>query len=135
MLRRDRSSAWIRKSKRWTIYTHNNYQCAYCGQSLFDIDMLTLDHLVPIELGGTNHGSNLVCACRSCNAKKAASRVNDFIRYLHANGANITGIKRRVRSQVKTNSRIEDGDLNRLSPKDAELVEWLALNCQSFIGA
>jgi hypothetical protein len=135
MLRKDRSSAWIRRNKRWTIYITNNYQCAYCGRTLFEIDVLTLDHLVPIELGGTNHASNLVVACRSCNSKKADTNLNDFLSYLSSSGVDTNNIKRRVKIQVKNGQRLEDSNDGKLSPKDAEMVEWLSLACVNFTGS
>lgn len=43
------------------------YQCAYCGSK----DNLTLDHVIPQAKGGTDHITNVVCACESCNRSKA----------------------------------------------------------------
>lgn len=40
-------------------------QCHYCNQPAVEID-----HVVPISRGGTGDLSNLVPACRSCNASK-----------------------------------------------------------------
>lgn len=41
--------------------------CAYCGASA----VIEIDHLEPRHLGGTDHTSNLLPACRSCNASKS----------------------------------------------------------------
>lgn len=35
-------------------------------------DDLTLDHVLPLILGGRNHPSNWVVRCRSCNSTKGA---------------------------------------------------------------
>lgn len=40
--------------------------CAYCGSA----ERLTVDHVVPMALGGTNTVSNLAPACHGCNAQK-----------------------------------------------------------------
>lgn len=40
--------------------------CFYCGADAAD----TVDHVVPLALGGTNYEGNLVPACRSCNSSK-----------------------------------------------------------------
>lgn len=40
--------------------------CAYCGQPAD-----TIDHVIPVSAGGTNHRENLVPCCRSCNQRKA----------------------------------------------------------------
>ncbi len=44
-----------------------NNECAYCGS---DTD-LTLDHIVPRSRGGSNHTTNVLCACTKCNASKS----------------------------------------------------------------
>lgn len=41
--------------------------CAYCGTRS---DRMTIDHVVPLSLGGDSHPSNLVPACSSCNSRK-----------------------------------------------------------------
>lgn len=39
--------------------------CVYCGGAGG-----TIDHIVPVAAGGTNHWTNLASACMSCNSKK-----------------------------------------------------------------
>nr|WP_295662232.1 HNH endonuclease signature motif containing protein [Polymorphobacter sp.] len=43
--------------------------CAYCGS----VERLTLDHVIPRILGGSDDGANLVPACRSCNSSKGST--------------------------------------------------------------
>lgn len=40
--------------------------CAYCGASPVE----TVDHVMPLALGGTNYEGNLTPACRRCNSRK-----------------------------------------------------------------
>lgn len=40
--------------------------CYYCGTS----DRLSLDHVVPLHLGGLNRPENIVCCCVPCNISK-----------------------------------------------------------------
>jgi 5-methylcytosine-specific restriction endonuclease McrA len=53
--------------------------CHYCGRSIsrnvfWDADnRATIDHVVPLSLGGRDAQTNLVGACRPCNLKKGAS--------------------------------------------------------------
>lgn len=47
--------------------------CTFCP-SLAD----TVDHVVPLVRGGTNHEGNLVPCCRSCNSKKCARFVSEW---------------------------------------------------------
>lgn len=53
-----------------------DYACAYCGTT--DVP-LNLDHIVPRARGGSNRVSNLVCACVTCNEKKGARPVEEFL--------------------------------------------------------
>ena len=50
----------------------DNHSCRYCGQCAPDV-RLTVDHVVPKALGGTDAPSNLVAACIDCNVGKASS--------------------------------------------------------------
>ena len=61
---------WIRKEKRLAIYMRDGFSCAYCGDSVEDGIILTLDHIKPISKEGSNKETNLVTACRSCNSKR-----------------------------------------------------------------
>jgi len=43
------------------------HKCAYClGEG-----NLTIDHIIPRSKGGTDHITNVVCACESCNKDKS----------------------------------------------------------------
>lgn len=44
----------------------NHASCSYCGCS----NDLSLDHLIPRKLGGSDSADNLICACRFCNSSK-----------------------------------------------------------------
>jgi len=51
--------------------------CAYCGRDKDDSGgalVLTLDHIKPRAWGGSSMRSNLVAACRRCNAAKGSER-------------------------------------------------------------
>ena len=60
----------ISKRVRYEILRRDNNTCRYCHA----IDTpLTIDHVVPTVLGGTDDPSNLVAACKDCNAGKSSS--------------------------------------------------------------
>lgn len=62
--RKDRDRKAARASSSQAMKT---VPCVYCGST---VD-LTVDHLLPLVLGGTNDERNLASACRSCNGTKA----------------------------------------------------------------
>jgi HNH endonuclease len=61
----------VRGRLRFEILRRDKYACRYCGSQAPDV-RLTVDHVVPEALGGSDDPSNLVTACTSCNAGKAS---------------------------------------------------------------
>lgn len=63
------------------IYKRDKQVCVYCGTRVrryesngwLASDEATLDHVIPISLGGGHTESNVVTACRDCNVKKGAT--------------------------------------------------------------
>ncbi len=51
---------------RQNIFKRDNSECVYCGTRR----ELTLDHVVPSSRGGQHTWTNLVTACKKCNARK-----------------------------------------------------------------
>jgi 5-methylcytosine-specific restriction endonuclease McrA len=64
---------------------------------------MTIDHLLPQELGGTNETKNLVTCCKSCNSKKGHKSVRQFFAWLRQKGVNTDSIGRRIRRNIKRN--------------------------------
>jgi len=46
--------------------------CWYCHEELNPFRDFTVDHVVPLARGGSNHIENLVPACGICNMRKGA---------------------------------------------------------------
>jgi len=61
---------WIRQEKRLAIYLRDGMACAYCGTAVEAGIQLNLDHIKPVERGGTNEAENLVTCCERCNKSK-----------------------------------------------------------------
>ena len=59
----------IPKRLRFEILARDKYTCRYCRAT--DAP-LTIDHVVPTVLGGSDDPSNLVAACIDCNAGKSS---------------------------------------------------------------
>jgi hypothetical protein len=51
------------------LFLRDDHLCMYCGSQL-QARALTRDHVIPLYYGGKNHWTNLVTACRACNARK-----------------------------------------------------------------
>jgi hypothetical protein len=62
----------VTKRTRYEVLKRDNHACRYCGASAPDAK-LTVDHVTPVALGGTDDPSNLVAACRDCNYGKAST--------------------------------------------------------------
>lgn len=98
---RNQGSKWIRPVKRMAIYHRDGFSCAYCGATVEDGAVLTLDHLLSCELGGGNGEENLVTCCLSCNSSKRADTMREWFRTLRDRGIDTSKIGRRIRRLVK----------------------------------
>lgn len=63
----------VSKRARFEVLRRDNYTCRYCRSTE---NPLTIDHVVPVTLGGRDDPSNLVTACRDCNAGKSSATPN-----------------------------------------------------------
>ena len=61
----------ISKRLRFEILRRDGHTCRYCGRSTPEVK-LTVDHVVPVALGGADDPTNLVAACIDCNAGKSS---------------------------------------------------------------
>ena len=62
----------VSKRTRYEVLRRDGHRCRYCG-SHADDSPLTVDHVTPKSLGGSDSPSNLVAACKDCNAGKASA--------------------------------------------------------------
>ena len=59
----------VPKRTRFEVLRRDNYTCRYCRST---DNPLTIDHVVPEALGGSDDPSNLVAACKDCNSGKSS---------------------------------------------------------------
>ena len=52
-----------------TLFRRDHYLCLYCGEKFSPID-LSRDHVHPVSRGGADDWTNVVSACKRCNARK-----------------------------------------------------------------
>jgi hypothetical protein len=62
----------VSKRLRYEVLRRDNHACRYCGAAAPEA-RLTVDHVIPVALGGTDEASNLVAACADCNSGKSSS--------------------------------------------------------------
>lgn len=62
----------VTKRTRFEVLKRDNHTCRYCGGKAPDV-VLTVDHVLPVALGGTDDPTNLVAACKDCNAGKSST--------------------------------------------------------------
>lgn len=68
--RRRKKQHRINQSLKRKLFGHMTATlCRYCQKS-FTIDQLTIEHIVPHILGGTNDEINIDLACSPCNQQK-----------------------------------------------------------------
>jgi len=52
-----------------------DYRCLACGKQ-FSFDKLTVDHVIPISLGGSSNIDNLQPLCKPCNSSKGTKTID-----------------------------------------------------------
>lgn len=60
----------VSKRTRYEVLKRDNHTCRYCHAT---DSPLTVDHVLPTALGGSDAPDNLVAACRDCNAGKSST--------------------------------------------------------------
>lgn len=62
----------VSKRLRFEILRRDGHRCRYCGAGALAAP-LTVDHVTPLALGGTDDPSNLATACEPCNSGKTST--------------------------------------------------------------
>lgn len=62
----------VSKRLRFEVLRRDNHTCRYCGRHAPEVK-ITVDHVVPVTLGGLDDPANLVAACVDCNAGKSSA--------------------------------------------------------------
>lgn len=92
---------WIRPEKRLAIYLRDGLRCAFCGATIEEGAVMTLDHLLASELGGSNQKKNLVTACLSCNSSKQNKTIREWFQVLRDRGIDTEKIGQRIRRLIR----------------------------------
>lgn len=113
----------VSKRLRFEIFRRDHHACRYCGATASDTK-LTIDHVVPTALGGTDEPSNLVTACKDCNAGKTSSVPNTW----HLADVSTDGLQAAHLPEVSVHgtNRLANELLGHLDIKDDEQARQLA---------
>lgn len=71
------------------IWYRDNWQCMYCGKKVPHVQV-TVDHFMPLELGGLDDEENYITACRQCQKAKGN---RDPEEYCKSNDLDYEGLK------------------------------------------
>lgn len=77
------------------IWAADGFACVYCGAQMGKV-LMTIDHLVPLELDGKNDPSNYVTACKPCNKDKGSENPDQW---LARRGKTLSGIQQYVENR------------------------------------
>lgn len=61
------------------LFDNHGWSCYYCGLQSTDYSVMTLDHVVPFNRGGSNTIQNCVPCCKSCNSSKGEKTEQEFL--------------------------------------------------------
>jgi 5-methylcytosine-specific restriction endonuclease McrA len=59
-------------------YPDGKIFCYLCGESLTE-DAATIDHVLPLALGGAHCANNVKIACKSCNSAKGKKTLIEYL--------------------------------------------------------
>ena len=59
---------------KYNCHLRDKFVCQYCSNTFSKQD-LTLDHVIPISLGGKTSWDNIVSACNPCNSTKGSKLI------------------------------------------------------------
>jgi len=115
----------LKDQQRDELWAYFNSECAYCGKPLSREQREgQADHLVPTALGGTNHLSNRVLSCGSCNGDHKRER--DWREFLEEKVQDLeTLTTRRARIEQWTDAVapvLEAADLELLERETARAI-------------
>jgi hypothetical protein len=74
----------IAREIREEVFLRDRHTCQFCGTTL-PASRLTIDHLIPLALGGLDEVTNYVTACEPCNVRKGKLPFAQFAASLNLN--------------------------------------------------
>lgn len=121
----------VSRRLRYEVLRRDNHSCRYCGSMAPDVK-LTVDHVVPKALGGSDAADNLVTACQPCNSGKSSTNpdaplvddvAQDALRWSQARTAAIAEWRdHRIALKASLSAFVEAWDAWGVGPEDNRRV-------------
>lgn len=83
--RQIRSELIHNPSIRHLVFERDQHQCVFCVKEYGKMDpgrSLTIDHKIPVSMGGTNDLDNLCCCCKEHNKDKGSQRFDAYMKVI-----------------------------------------------------
>lgn len=71
----------IKEDDKFKLLQSQDFDCSICNKFIF-YDLFEVDHVIPLNLGGSNNISNLQILCLECHMFKSSKLDNGFIKSL-----------------------------------------------------
>ncbi len=84
-IKREKARARELRKTRWWQQKTSAGLCWYCNKKV-PLKELTMDHLIPLAMGGKSSKDNLVPCCKSCNTKKKSMMPLEWEEYTNKRG-------------------------------------------------
>ncbi len=78
-MKKRKGSTYRWRKLRKEILIRDEFRCLYCGGAATHID-----HVTPLDKGGTDEPDNLVAACAACNLRKGTKNAREFAERISA---------------------------------------------------
>ncbi|WP_313266539.1 HNH endonuclease [Sphingobacterium sp.] len=66
----------LTKKTRFEVFKRDSFTCQYCGSKAPEV-ILEVDHIDPVNNGGSNEFLNLITSCFDCNRGKSKTKLSD----------------------------------------------------------
>ena len=118
----------LSKALRYEVLRRDEFACRYCGAKAPDVS-LTVDHVIPAALGGSDEPNNLVAACSDCNGGKGST---------HPDAATVADVDARALLWAKARERVaEEMEValrDRLDMEEVFEANWEQARPNQFYG-
>lgn len=114
----------VSKRLRYEVLRRDGFACTYCGCKAPDVE-LTIDHVLPVSLGGSDDASNLTAACVDCNAGKSSSPADTPM--VDAVDLKAAMWRRAMAQAAAETIAAEEEERRAFAPVEAEFEGWYKL--------